>query len=103
MANVYEQIAYAIGLAVLYGVSHYFDKLDPTHFDPKIFLKTVLIGVAVGCGQFALGMTYEQGLQWVSTNMILMYLIDSAVNKVLGLKPKAKPEPSTNVGGVPLR
>jgi hypothetical protein len=99
MANVFVQIAYAILVAAIYGLASYFKDHDDEHFNLALFLKTVLIGLFVGIVQFQLGLTYDQALVWVTTNAVLMQLIDKAVNAILSYIGY-QPEPI--VGGVPI-
>jgi len=58
------------------------------NFDPMLFTKTLAIGVIVGIIQFQMGLTYDQAFQLVSSNTMIMYLIDKFVNAIGKLRTK---------------
>lgn len=88
MVQVFVQALYTVLPALIYALSGYMAATPEENFNPALFTKTLLIGVIVGIVQFQVGLTYDQAFQLVSSNAIVMYLLDKLVNALGKLKAK---------------
>jgi len=85
--------------AFLYGVGGYMTDLHANNaaFNGKSFLKTLLISAVVGFIQVQTGLGYQDALTAVTTNTIVVYVIDKIINAVSGINvtvTKAAPTPA---------
>jgi len=85
MDSLYVQILYSILVATVYGLARYFQQHTQEQFDAKLFVKTLIIGAAVGAVQYYFGWTYDQAFQWVIGNATLTVLIDQIVDRLFKL------------------
>ena len=78
--------AYAITVAIVYGLASYFKTTPKENFAWGYFIKTVLIGVVVGYGEVQYGMSYDQAILWAT---VFTPIIDKLINLIPFKKPAA--------------
>ena len=87
MNAVFMQIVYSLVIAIVYGLAWYFKTYPREQFDSKMFVKTLIIAVFVAIIMLYFDLDYTTALEFVTTNFVLMYLIDQIVNAIFQFKP----------------
>jgi hypothetical protein len=77
-------LAYAVLVAVVYGLASYFKTTPKEHFSWAYFLKTIAIGVIVGYAEIQYGMSYDQAIVWAT---VFTPFIDTLLNSLPFPKP----------------
>lgn len=99
MAEVFVQALITIVPALVYALSGYMASEGTEGFNGYKFFKTLMIGVFVGIAEFYYGLNYDQAFAMVSTNGIIMYLIDKFWNAISAFTKKIESQYNTLTPG----